>query len=192
MKTSIGAKIRVYPTPVWVIGTYDKEGKPNAMTAAWGGVCCSDPPAVGVSLRKATYTYGNIVTQQAFTVNIPSVKHVKEADYFGIASGKRVDKFQESGLTAVKSDLINAPYIEEFPINLECRLLHTIEIGRHTQFIGEILDIKVNVEVLNASGEPDVEMINPLIYIPGASLYYGFGNVIAEAFACGKEVGKIK
>jgi flavin reductase (DIM6/NTAB) family NADH-FMN oxidoreductase RutF len=80
MKKSLGAKIFVGATTVWVVGTYDKEGRPNLMTAAWGGVCCSNPPCVGVSLRKATYSYGSIVERKAFTVNIPSAKHVKETE----------------------------------------------------------------------------------------------------------------
>ena len=72
MKISIGAKTIVNPAPVLIVGTYDKEGKPNAMTAAWGGICCSNPPCVTVSLRKATYSYGNIVANKAYTINIPS------------------------------------------------------------------------------------------------------------------------
>lgn len=91
MKKSIGGNTILYPTPVLVVGTYDAEGKPNVMTVAWGGICCSDPPCVAIALRKATYTYGNIVLQKAFTVNIPSEKHARCADYFGIASGKTAD-----------------------------------------------------------------------------------------------------
>ena len=82
MKKSLGANTLIYPTPTWVVGTYDKDGKPNVMTAAWGGICCSQPPCVAVSLRKATYSYGNIVERKAFTVNVPSVAHAKQADYF--------------------------------------------------------------------------------------------------------------
>ena len=82
MKNSLGAKTLVYPTPVFVVGTYDKEGKPNVMTASWGGICCSQPPCVAVSLRKATYTHGNILARKAFTISIPSESHVQQADYF--------------------------------------------------------------------------------------------------------------
>ena len=89
MKKSLGAKIIVSATHVWAIGTYDSEDKPNMMTAAWGGVCCSQPPCVAVSLRKATYSYGNIVTRKAFTVNVPSADYLKQTDYVGIYSGKK-------------------------------------------------------------------------------------------------------
>jgi hypothetical protein len=86
MKKSLGAKTLAYPTPVWLVGTYDQEGRPNIMTAAWAAICCSKPPCVAVSLRKATYSYGNIVARQAFTISIPAETHVKEADYVGTAS----------------------------------------------------------------------------------------------------------
>jgi flavin reductase (DIM6/NTAB) family NADH-FMN oxidoreductase RutF len=115
MKKSFGAKTLVYPTPVWVIGTYDKAGKPNIMTIAWGGVCSSKPPCVAVSIRKATYTHGNIMERKAFTVNVPSASHAKVTDYAGLVSGRDVDKFATTGLTAVKSDQVDAPYIQEFP-----------------------------------------------------------------------------
>src|SRR4030066_2508583 len=87
---SLGRSSKALPAPAWMIGTYDMEGKPNLMTAAWGGICCSKPPCVYVSLRKATHTYSNIVERKAFTVSIPSENYVKEADYFGIVSGKKV------------------------------------------------------------------------------------------------------
>jgi flavin reductase (DIM6/NTAB) family NADH-FMN oxidoreductase RutF len=70
MKRSLGAKTLVFPTPTWIVGTFDKEGKPNGMTAAWGGICCSDPPCVAVSLRKATYSYGSLIERKAFTVSV--------------------------------------------------------------------------------------------------------------------------
>src|SRR5512136_1199407 len=88
MKKSIGAKTIVFPTPVFVVGTYDKAGNPNVMTAAWGGICCSKPPCVAVSLRKATYSYGNIIENKAYTISIPSATYVREADYYGISSGR--------------------------------------------------------------------------------------------------------
>jgi len=188
MKKSIGAKTIVYPTPVLVLGTYDKAGKPNVMTAAWGGICCSDPPCVAVSLRKATYTYGNIMEQKAFTISIPPQAYVKEVDYFGIASGKNEDKFSATGLTPVKSDLVNAPYVKEFPLVLECRVLHTFEIGRHTQFVGEIKDVKADEAVLGEKEIPDIEKIKPFLFAPGSRTYYQVGQYLGKAFSIGKEI----
>jgi len=186
MKKSLGAKTLLYPTPVSVVGTYDREGKPNIMTAAWVGVCCSRPPCVGVSLRKATYTYGNIVERRAFTVSIPSEKHVKEADYVGIASGRDADKFSAAKLTPVRSQVVDAPYVEEFPLVLECKLLHTTEIGLHTHFIGEIVDVKADEAVLQ-NGIPDMKKVNPILFVPEARIYYGVGSLLGKAFSMGKE-----
>ena len=97
-KKSLGADTLAYVTPVWVIGTYDKDGKPNMMTASWAGICCSNPPSVTVSLQKPRHTYANLMVKRAFTVNIPSEKFVEETDYFGIASGKKEDKLARTGL----------------------------------------------------------------------------------------------
>ncbi len=188
MKKSLGAKSLIYPTPVWVIGTYDKEGKPNVMTAAWGGVCCSQPPCIGVSLRKATYSFGSIVERKAFTVNVPSDAHVREADYFGIASGRDSDKFSVSGLTPVKSKLVDAPYVEEFPLVLECKLIHTIEIGLHTQFIGEVLDVKADEAVMGKGGLPDMLKVRPILFAPSARKYYGVGKHLGKGYSAGKDM----
>ena len=148
MKKSIGAKPIVYPTPVFIVGTYDSNGKPNVMAVAWGGICCSNPPCVTISLRKATYTYGCLMDRKAFTISLPSETYIKEADYFGNISGRETDKLADTGLTAIKSDLFDAPYVKEFPFILECKVIQIHEIGRHTQFIGEILDIKADESVL--------------------------------------------
>jgi len=190
MKKSLGAKTILYPTPIMLVGTYDADGKPNVMTAAWGGICCSSPPCVAVSLRKATHSHGSIVLQRAFTVSVPSEKHAAAADYCGIVSGKRADKFAEAGLTAVRSVLVNAPYVGEFPIVLECRLLHQIELGLHTQFVGEILDVKAESDILDANGVVDVEKLQPFFFAPESSAYYGTGRRLGDAFSMGKALKK--
>lgn len=188
MKKSLGARTIVYPAPAFVLGTYDKAGKPNLMAIAWGGICCSRPPCVAVSLRKATYSYGNIVERKAFTINISSEAHVKEVDYVGIFSGREVDKFSATRLSPVKSDLVDAPYVEEFPLVLECRLLHTVEIGKHTQFIGEIVDTKADESVLGEDGIPDIEKVKPIMYVPESRVYYGVGQFLGKAYSIGKEI----
>jgi flavin reductase (DIM6/NTAB) family NADH-FMN oxidoreductase RutF len=188
MKVPVGTKTVVYPAPAFVVGTYDKNGKPNAATTAWCGICCSQPPCIGVSLRKATYTYGNIVERKAFTINVPSEVHVKEVDYFGIASGRKVDKFAGTGMTPVKGDLVDAPYIAEFPFILECRLIRTIELGLHTQFIGEILDIKADESTIGDDGNIDAEKVKPIIFAPGISKYFGIGRYLGKAFSIGKKL----
>jgi flavin reductase (DIM6/NTAB) family NADH-FMN oxidoreductase RutF len=190
MKKSIGPRTILYPTPVLVVGTYDRAGKPNLMTAAWGGICCSDPPCVAVSMRKATYTHGNIVARKAFTINILSETHVKEADYYGLVTGRKENKFSATKITPVKSDVVDAPYGQEFPLILECKLLHTIEIGLHTEFIGEIVDVKAEKDVLGRNGLPDIEKLRPFLYAPGEQRYYGVGKCLGKAFLIGNEIQK--
>ena len=188
MKRSLGAKTLLHPTPVLIVGTYDEAGQANGMAAAWGGICCSRPPCIYVSLRKVTYTYGNIVARKAFTVSVPSQEHAVEADYFGIVSGRDGDKFAAAGLTAVRSELVDAPYVAEFPLVLECRLLHTLEIGLHTEFVGEVLDVKADEAVLDDEGRPDIARIRPLIFAPGTRGYYGIGEYVGPAFTIGRQV----
>jgi len=186
MKKSFGAKTLVFPTPVWVVGTYDRNGKPNVMTAAWGGICCSSPPCLAVSLRKATYTYGNIVERNSFTISVPSESHAREADYVGTVSGRNVDKFVATKLTPVPGSFVDAPYIGEFPLVIECRLLHTIEIGLHTQFVGEILDVKAEDSVCDGEGHVDIEKVKPMLFAPEINTYHGVGRLLGHAFSIGK------
>ncbi len=188
MKESLGAKTILYPTPVLAVGTYDREGRPNVMISAWGGICCSSPPCVAISLRQATYTYENLMTSGAFTVSIPSESQIRLADYCGTVSGRSVDKFARTGLTPVPSELVKAPYVKEFPLVLECKVIRTIEIGLHTQFIGEVLDVKVDEEYLSSSGQPDVERIRPFWFAPTTSAYYGLGAYLGQAFSIGKDI----
>ena len=187
MKKSLGAKTLIYPTPVWLVGTYDKDGKPNAATIAWGGVCSSKPPCVAVSLRSATYTHDNIMERKAFTINVPSAAQVEIADFCGIVSGRNVDKFAAAKITPVKSEKVDAPFIKEFPMILECKLLNTVEIGIHTHFIGEIMDVKIDESMLGEDGFPDILKINPVLYGPEIQSYYNVGKYLGKAFSIGKK-----
>jgi flavin reductase (DIM6/NTAB) family NADH-FMN oxidoreductase RutF len=188
MKQSLGAKTLVYPTPVLVVGTYDNNGRANVMTASWGGICCSQPPCVAVSLRRATATFGNIVARKAFTISIPSEDHAREADYFGLVSGRDTDKFLATGLTPVKSDRVDAPYVKEFPLVIECRLAHTFELGLHTEFVGEVVDVKAEESVLVGGRSLDISKVRPLSFTPDTQEYYGVGRLIGKAFSLGKDV----
>ena len=186
MKKSLGAKVLAMPSPVWVVGTYGENDVPNIMTAAWAGICCSVPPCVAVSLQKSRATYANILQRQAFTINIPSVQQFTEADYAGLVSGKNVDKFTAARLTAVKGEFVDAPYVGEFPLILECRLIQTFEIGVHTQFIGEIMDVKAEAEVLNEKGLPTIEKVLPFVYSATDMIYYQIGAPLGKAHSIGK------
>lgn len=187
MKQSLGAKTLLFPTPVLLVGTYDKDGKPNLMNAAWGGICNSQPPSVAVSLRKATYSYAAILERQAFTINIPGEAQMQAADYVGIVSGRDGDKFAATGLTPVKSELVDAPFAAEIPFVLECRLVHHFELGLHTQFVGEIVDVKADPAVLAADGLPDILKLKPMLFDTAHRGYYGVGAFLGQAFSVGKK-----
>jgi flavin reductase (DIM6/NTAB) family NADH-FMN oxidoreductase RutF len=181
MKTSLKPNTWAMPSPVWVVGTYDKDGKPNVMTAAWGGICNSRPPSIYVSLREATYSHSAIMERKAYTVSIPGDKHLKEADYIGIASGRDTDKFKDTALTPVRSDLVDAPYVDEFPLVLECKVVRAEKLGLHTMFVGEIVGIKVDEDALT-DGKPDIQKIRPILFSAGDSGYHSVGERLTEPF----------
>jgi len=186
MKKSIGAKAVLFPTPVLVVATYDANGAANAMTAAWGGICCSDPPCVTVSLRKATYTYSSLMEKKVYTINIPGKEHAVEADYFGVASGRDVDKFASTGLTPVRGEHVDAPYIMEFPVCLECKIVHIADLGLHTMFVGEVLDAKVESGLLEDGKQPMIEQVMPIVFAANSRNYYTIGAEVGLAFSIGK------
>jgi flavin reductase (DIM6/NTAB) family NADH-FMN oxidoreductase RutF len=178
VKKSLGAKPIVVPAPVWVIGTFDNQCKPNLMTAAWAGVCCSNPPCVAVSIRPSRHTYEGVVQTRAFTVNVPSEDYIQAAVFCGTATGKETDKFKQLGLTPISSDVVNAPYVKEFPLVLECNLMYYFDLGSHTLFVGEIIDVKADEQVLGDNGYPDILKVKPMVYAPGAMSYHGIWREI--------------
>ncbi len=185
MKISLGAKPLALPSPVWVIGSYNSDQRPNIMVVSWGGICCTTPPCVAISMQKTRSTYTNIIEHNAFTISIPSRRHLVETDYAGIVSGINTDKFAATGLTAVRSAIVNAPYVKEFPLILECELLHTIDIGSHTQFIAHILDAKADEAVLGKNGLPTAEKVNPIISSSSDRAYYALGEYLERAYSPG-------
>ncbi len=186
-KTSLGAKTLAVPTPAWVIGTYDTEGKANGMVAAWGGIACSKPVCMTVSLRQATHTYGAIMERKAYTISICSQDQVGLMDYFGLSSGRDTDKFADLGLTPVRGQYVDAPYVGEFPMAIECKLLQTVDLGLHTQFIGEVLDVKVDPGCLDDADNPVMDKVLPVLFGPGARQYWGVGPFLGKAFSIGKK-----
>lgn len=181
MKQSIGPETYLFPLPAVVVGTYDNEGTPNIMTASWTGVVNSRPSMISVSLRKATYSYNSILETESFTISIPSVKHLVEMDYVGTKSGKKENKFETTGLTPIASELVNAPYVAEFPVVLECKLVKHEDLGLHTMFLGEVVDIKIDENCLLKNGKPDIAAIDPIGYTHGEREYYGTGRFLGKA-----------
>ncbi|WP_321365350.1 flavin reductase family protein [uncultured Desulfuromusa sp.] len=181
MKISLGCKALAVPSPVWVIGSYGSSSQPNIMVASWGAICCTSPACVSVSLKVSRATYANIVEHEAFTISIPSRAFLFETDFIGNVSGVSINKFSATGLTAVRSDVVDAPYVLEFPLIIECSLLHMLEIGSHTQFIGQIMDVKADEEVLGENGLPSAEKVSPLIGSAGERSYYSIGKWLGQA-----------
>ena len=187
MKRSLGARTVAYPLPVFLVGTYDSQHRPDVMAAAWGGICSSDPPGIAVSIRPSRYTHKNLIETKVFTISIPSVDQMAETDFFGIVSGADTDKFEKTGLTPVRAEHVDAPYVEECPVVLECRVTNTVEIGSHTQFIGEILDVKCDESVLGADGKPDIALLKAIGYDPIRMEYFVTGTVVGKAFSVGNK-----
>lgn len=186
MKRSIGARTLAMPTPLWLVGTYDADGRPDIAAIAWGGICNSQPPALAVSLRAARHTHAAILARRAFTVSIPSESQAIGADFAGMASGRDTDKFAAAGWTAVRGGMVDAPYVGEAPLVVECSLLTTVELGTHTQFIGEIVDVKADEAVLGDKDHPDIARVRPLIYDPAQGNYHGVGASVGKAYGIGR------
>lgn len=188
MKKSHGPKTLAYPLPAWLVGSYDENGAPNIMTAAWGGILASDPPVIGVSIRPGRATFDGITRTKSFTVSFPSAALAVETDFAGIVSGRQHDKFKEASLTPVKSSLVNAPYVAECPVIAECRLIKTLELGSHVLFAGQILDVKAEEGLETEDGNLDVAKIAPLVFTETG--YYRVGDFLGLPFSIGKDILK--
>jgi flavin reductase (DIM6/NTAB) family NADH-FMN oxidoreductase RutF len=160
MRKDFGAQPILYPQPVLIIGTYSEDGTPNAMNAAWGGLCGANKLIIDLASHKTT---DNILRNKEFTVAVADAPHVLEADYVGIVSANKVpDKVAKAGLHTVKSDKVNAPILEEFPITLECRLLRVTEDG----IVGEIVNVCADERVLDENGQIDPAKVQAITYDP--------------------------
>ncbi len=179
-KKTVGVKGYIMPKPALVIGSYSKDGEPDIMTAAWTGIANSNPLSIAVSLQRTRKTYENILETGCFTVNVPSERFVVETDYVGNISGRDEDKFKKLGLTPVKGDYVNAPYVGEFPIVIECEVTDTFHLGSHVQFIGKVIDTKVDANLLNEKNQVDIEKLKPIIF--EENFYYGYGKRLAKPF----------
>jgi len=164
MKKSISISERLYPNPVVMVscsnGTRD-----NIITLAWVGTVCSSPPMISISIRPSRYSNAVIKTSKEFVINIPDEKMIGACDFCGTNSGRDVDKFRELGLTRGKGLILSSPIIVECPINIECRVSQTIHLGTHDMFIGEVVGISADQEVIYPDGDIDYEKINMLSYL---------------------------
>lgn len=183
MRKDFGAKPLLFPQPVMIIGTYDKDGNPNAMNAAWGGIVDSDKIAVSLGNHRTT---DNIAINKAFTISPATKQEVVACDYVGVASQKDdVDKMKKAGFETEKSNFVNAPIIKNLPVTIECELLKIVDGGL---YIGQIKNVSVSEEVLGEDGAIDLEKFNPIVFDTVHYGYYALGERVGNAFSDGKKL----
>lgn len=190
-KVALGPQTLLYPMPALLVGS-NVDGKPNFMTVAWGGIANSDPPMLTIGVRHQRHTMKGIRENGTFSVNVPSVDQVKETDYCGIVSGAGEDKTAKCGFTVFYGPLATAPLIEECPLNLECKVIHVLDLGSHALVVGKIMETHISESCLT-EGKPDAHKIRPLAYTPGVNQenwYSALGEGIAKAFSVGMEIKK--
>jgi flavin reductase (DIM6/NTAB) family NADH-FMN oxidoreductase RutF len=186
-KILLGPQTLLYPMPALLVGA-KVDDKPNFMAVGWGGIANGEPPMISVAIRYQRYMLKGIKQNMTFSVNVPSTDLVKETDYCGIISGAKVNKAEVCRFKIFYGKLDNAPLIEQCPVNLECKVVHILDLGSHALIIGRIEETHVSDNCFT-DGEPDVNKIKPFIYTTApASQYQALGDVVAKAFSIGKEL----
>jgi len=186
-KTRMSPTTLLYPMPTTLVGA-DVDSRPNFLAIAWCGIACSQPPALTVALQPRRYTLKGIRQNMTFSVNIPSVDQVREADFCGIRSGANVDKVTACKFGVFYGKVEGAPLIEQCPVNLGCRVVQMLELGSHWLIVGRIEDVQVSDDCLT-EGKPDVIKVRPFIFVPGPPAQYtAFGEVVTRAFSVGREL----
>jgi len=188
-KTAIGPQPLIYPLPVLLIGA-NVNDKPTFTTVSYCGIASSDPPMIAVSLRHQRYTLIGLRQNMTFSANIPSTDMIKETDYCGIVSGHEYNKVEVCQFKIFYGKLGSAPLIEQCPLNLECKVVHILDLGNNSYVVGSIEETHVSSDCLT-DGKPDVGKIKPFTYITTPALcYQGLGDDITKAFSPGKELKK--
>ena len=186
-KIKMGPRPLLYPMPAVLVGT-KIDGQPNFITVAWCGIANGDPPMISVAIRHQRYTRRGLIQNMAFSVNVPSADMVRETDYCGLTSGAEVNKTEVCRFKMFYGKLDNAPLIEQCPINLECRVMHILNLGTHSLFVGKIEETHVAQDCLT-DGRPDVDKMRPLTFTTAPVLqYHAFGKLLGKAYEIGKEL----
>ncbi len=183
MRKNFGKQTWMYPLPVLLIATYDENGNPDIMNAAWGGIYDTNTVQICLGSHQTT---DNIRESAAFTIGIADAAHVAEADYVGIVSKRNTpDKIEKTGFTLSKSEFVNAPIINEIPMVIECNLIKFNEDGN---VIGEIVNISADESILNEEGRIDPAKLQPIAFDPVNNLYHKLGEPVGHAFSDGKKL----
>lgn len=157
----------LFPCPVVLVTCVDSRAKPNIITLAWVGTVCSDPPMLSIGVRPERYSYKLIENSGEFVANIPTEDILEETDICGTLTGRNVDKFLKTGLTAKPSEKVKPPIILECPVNIECIVKHKIPLGIHHLFLGEIVNVHVDEDVLGENGDFDPNRVTPIVFNQG-------------------------
>lgn len=157
----------LFPVSVVMVSCVDRNNKANIITLAWVGVVCSDPPTIGIAIRPGRYSHGLIKETQEFVVNIPNLDLIKETDWCGTVSGRDVDKFKKTGLTKIPAAKVKPPLIKECPVNIECKLKQILNLGVHDLFLGEVVAVHYDEEILDDNGDVDYNRARPFVYNQG-------------------------
>lgn len=179
MRKNFGAKEMCYPMPVFIIGTYNEDGTPNAMNAAWGGV--TEEAQLTICVDADHKTAKNVLARKAFTVSMGTAAYVEACDYVGIVSGnKEPDKFRKAGFHATRSTFVDAPLIDELPMALECEMISYDPESCH--LVGKVVNVCVDEAYLDADGKVDVEKLQPITFDPVHHRYLVLGQAVGRAF----------
>ena len=184
MRKNFGAKAVCYPMPVFIIGTYNADGTPNAMNAAWGGI--SEETEITVCVDSGHKTAENLLARKAFTVSMATAEQLTACDYVGLVSGNKVpDKFAKAGFHATVSEFVDAPLIDELPMALECEVLSYDE--ESCRLVGRIVNVSADEAVLGDNGKVDPGKLRPITFDPMNHTYLVLGEALGRAFHDGKE-----
>jgi flavin reductase (DIM6/NTAB) family NADH-FMN oxidoreductase RutF len=182
MRKNFGAKEMCYPMPVFIIGTYNADGTPNAMNAAWGGV--TEEAQLTICVDAEHKTAQNVLARKAFTVSMGTAEYVAACDYVGIVSGnKEPDKFAKAGFHATKSEFVDAPLIDELPMALECEMISYDPESCH--LVGKVVNVCVDENYLDERGKVDVAKLRPITFDPVHHQYLVLGEKVGQAFCDG-------
>ena len=189
MLKDLGVKPYTFPMPVLMIATYGEDGKVDVMNMAWGGVCAEN--MVALNIDEDHKTSANIKARGAFTLSIADIPHIEAADFFGIATGNKMeDKFERSGLHAVKSGRVDAPVVEEFPLTLECKVVECQHTAYGFRVLGEIVNVLADEKVLDEKGKVIPEKLNAFVFDQCRSGYYAVGEKVGQAWHSGADLMK--
>ncbi len=189
MLKNLGVKPYTFPMPVLMIATYGEDGKVDVMNMAWGGVCAEN--MVALNIDEDHKTSENIKKRGAFTLSVADVAHIEEADFFGIATGnKMADKFERTGMHAVKSARVDAPVIEEFPLTLECKVAELQHTSYGFRVLGEIVNVLADEKVLDEKGKVDPTKLGAFVFDQFRSGYYAVGEKVGQAWHSGAKLMK--